>query len=557
MLSRRELLKSTAYGGLVLSGHPLVTTLASRAAKPVRCLNIVNFIRGVEPRAPTDLLLPVIRQMDEIVRRRLPASWLLQYDALVQGPFVEALKRRMPADHEVGFWFEMNERLVDAAKVEWRGRPGFEWDSHPSVAFSIGYTEDERVKLVDAAMAGFKSVWHTYPRSVASWNLDAVSMAHLSERYGVDAFAVCRDQIATDGFTIWGAPIAGYFPSKLNCWSPALSRHNQLSTPVFRMLGQDPVYYYYRRYPLPDGRLVGEPDTMEPVWTSGRSPTFVKAFLDMISASPCSHFAYGQLGQENSFGWPDMAQAYPQQLDALAQLRDQSAVHVETLGETGLRFKAAFRTTPVQSQIMLDDPYGNNTPAQQTVWYQSRFYRANLHFAGDLPYLRDVTVYSDRFSQPFLTEPTRDSDVEQRMPAVLDGYHWAAEPGALGEPRAGGYLTGGGERVRLTAPPSVSENGDVTTVDLPTRVGGLRMRFEERALSITVLARAKATVGLEFEWDRSKATLPVVRSDRATYTQGRFAYAVHVAQGVAAVTDRGWSVSSSGQTIRLRLAQND
>ena len=38
--------------------------------------------------------------------------------------------------------------------------------------------------------------------------------------------------IATDGFTIWGAPIAGYYPSKVNCWSPALSRSAQISTPV-------------------------------------------------------------------------------------------------------------------------------------------------------------------------------------------------------------------------------------------------------------------------------------------------------------------------------------
>src|SRR6185312_29874 len=184
----------------------------------------------------------------------VPTTWLLQFDALVSGPFVEFLKTHMPTSHEVGIWFEMNEMHCKAAQVEWRGRPGYEWDHYPAVAFTIGYTPEERIRLADAFMAEFHRVWNRFPRSVASWNLDAITMAHLCDRYGVDAFAVCRDQIATDGFTIWGAPIAGYYPSKTNCWSPALVHSNQIPAPVFRMLGQDPVYYYQNGFPMPGGR---------------------------------------------------------------------------------------------------------------------------------------------------------------------------------------------------------------------------------------------------------------------------------------------------------------
>ena len=35
----------------------------------MRCVNIVNFIRGVEPRFETDLLLPVRKQMEIIVAK--------------------------------------------------------------------------------------------------------------------------------------------------------------------------------------------------------------------------------------------------------------------------------------------------------------------------------------------------------------------------------------------------------------------------------------------------------------------------------------------------------
>jgi hypothetical protein len=110
----------------------------------MRRINIVNFIRAIEPRFTTDLLLPAQRQMEIIVAHGPPATWLLQFDALVSGPFVPFLKQHMPANHEVGLWFEMNEMHCKAAGVTWRGRAGYEWDHIPHVAFTIGYTEDER-----------------------------------------------------------------------------------------------------------------------------------------------------------------------------------------------------------------------------------------------------------------------------------------------------------------------------------------------------------------------------------------------------------------------------
>jgi hypothetical protein len=552
MISRRELLARAAQSGLVLTAAPLAQGFAFRDASSLRCINVVNFIRGVEPREEMDLLLPVQRQMDEILRRHLPATWLLQYDALVTGPFVDLLKARMASDHEVGFWFEMNEKLCDAAGVEWRGRPGYEWDSQPSVAFTIGYREEERIKLADAAMAGFRSVWSQYPRSVASWNLDSITMAHLSTRYGIDAFAVCRDQITTDGFTIWGAPIAGYYPSKVNCWSPALSPHNQIGTPVFRMLGQDPVYYYYRGYPLRGGQQIGEPDTMEPVWTSGRSAEFVKHFLGMISESPSLRFAYAQLGQENNFGWPAMAEAYSEQMSALARLREAGIVHVETLGQTGRRFKSSFDTTPPQSQVILDDPFGNTAPAEKTIWYQSRYYRANLHFKGDLPYFRDLTVYSDRFPQPFLNSATRESDVEQRMLSALDGYHWSATPGSLGEPGAAGFFSVGGERLRLRGEPRVYQAGDALVTELPVRLGTLQVRFDAREITVGMKG---SEIKIEFEWDSSKASLTAVSPKSALFHQDGFAYSVGVLGGLATSTEKGWTASQTGREIRLLLAQ--
>lgn len=505
----------------------------------MRCINVVNFIRAVEPRGPVDLFLPVQKQMELIKRYRLPATWLLQYDSLCLGPFADFLKREMLPNHEVGLWFEMNEQHCKAAQVEWRGRPGYEWDWQPSVAFSIGYTVEERHRLVDEAVRKFNERFGSTPRSVASWNLDS----HTIERFvshGVDAFAVCRDQIATDGFTIWGGPIAGYYPSRVNAWSPAVSaRHgNQLDAPVFRMLGQDPVYYY-------DNVAVPYPDTMEPAWPTGRSRRFVDAFLKMLLENPAGEFAYAQLGQENSFGWPDMAEGFAMQMELLSGLNGRGGCHIETMSETGRRFKHAFKETPVQAQVQLDDPLGRD-PKEQSIWFQSRFYRANLHIRGDKPSLRDLTVYQQGFQQPFLDSATSDHQLDQRLPSVMDGFHWRSDrPGT-----AGGFIEVEGEEIRLTGEPTVSQEGPNLMVTLPTQKDVVGVSFSADGLEISAPGKL---VGLRFRWAPGKSAFVGVANTFARYRYQGFEYGLVIRGGAAVRSDSGWYVGDANGHISLGL----
>ena len=559
MISRRDLLKVTGQAGILAGASPVVNAFMNTGLLDkegaVRCINVINFIRGVEPRSPIDLLLPVQKQMELLLSHQLPTTWLLQYDALVSGKFVDYLKSNMAKNHEVGFWLEMNELHVKAAGVEWRGRPGLEWDSHPPVAFTIGYTPEERIKLADAAMSKFKSIWGFHPSSVASWNLDSITCAYLVEKYQVDAFAVCRDQLATDGFTIWGAPIAGYYPSRKNCWSPALNVSEQIHAPIFRMLGQDPVYYYERGFKLPDGRVAGEPDTMEPVWTAGRNHHFIDGFLDMIAVTPTLKFAYAQLGQENNFGWDEMKESFPYQMEKLAALQKSGMVHVETMGDSGRRFKKAFKTTPAQAQIQLTDPFENTDPAEKTIWYQSKYYRANLHIKGDLPYLRDLTVYSDQNPQPFLTEATRSNDVEQRMTAVIDGFHWSKDPGVGKPTTAGGFFMIDGKRAKAVGDPKIRETGSSLFLDIPVKEGLLKVRFDEDRLSIQLVSSAKSQFAFSCEWDPSKTAFKGLQGNKAFYRFHDFDYSILVEANRTENSDLGWSAASKSNSIRLSLKQ--
>lgn len=57
---------------------------------------------------------------------------------------------------------------------------------------------------------------------------------------------------------------------------------------------------------------------------------------------------------------------------------------------------------------MLRGPLGLVLRVLCTAWYQSKSYRANLHFRDNQFYLRDLPVYNkNRFPQPYLTDPAR------------------------------------------------------------------------------------------------------------------------------------------------------
>ena len=104
--------------------------------------------------------------------------------------------------------------LAAACKVvlEHRGDLGRGW--------SIGYDTETRERLCDVYMDKFKEIFGEYPKSVGSWFIDAETLAYFYEKYGIEASCNCRDQIGTDGYTLWGGYWNGaYYPSRQNAFT--------------------------------------------------------------------------------------------------------------------------------------------------------------------------------------------------------------------------------------------------------------------------------------------------------------------------------------------------
>lgn len=390
------------------------------AAAP-RIINIINFIRQTDYRVENaDSLLyeTVCEQVKLVNKYDLPATFLLQYDALINPLYQDLLKSKLNDHSEIGAWWELTQPQIEAAGIKWRGEHS--WVSHANIAFSTGYTKEERERLVDVYMAKFKEIFGTYPKSIGSWFIDAHTLGYMYDKYKIVASCNCKDQVGTDGYTLWGGYWnQAYYPSRVNAYMPAQTEEGQIPVPIFRMLGSDPIYQY-------DDGLGQERQgviSLEPVYEKvGMDRRWVDYFLESIVDQPCLAFNYAQAGQENSFTWSNMSKGLEMQIPILDSLRKENKIRVETLGESGAWFKECFKVTPATAVTTLTDVRGEGN---KTVWFNSRYYRANLLWEKGTFRFRDIHLFDESYKSAYLEKPGDGNQFLFYTLPVVDGFMWS------------------------------------------------------------------------------------------------------------------------------------
>lgn len=496
--------------------------------------NIINFIRGVEPRNPElDIVEPVIEQIKLIKKYDLPCTWLLQYDALIDSRFVNLVKD-LGDTQEIGVWFEVMQPMVEAAGLEWRGRPGYSWDWHTDCGFSIGYTQAEREKLADVFMAEFKRVFGKYPRSMGSWLFDAHLLEYLAENYGIVSACNCRDQWGTDGYTMWGGYYnQAYYPSRKNSFIPAQNASEQIPVPVFRMLGSDPIYQY-------DAGMGGVNQgviTLEPVYVGetggGGTPKWVDWFFKTIFGTPSLTFGYTQIGQENSFGWNMMGKGLTYQIEQIAKKAQAGEVTIQTLGDSGEWFKSKYDVTPASAITALSDWQGKG---RKSVWYCSRFYRVNL-FWDELGFrIRDIHIFDENYAEPHLTEVCTEHACIYDTCPVIDGMLWSDDT-----QRAGIWFEGAD-----CLDPTVTEDGD----NLIISGGNVKIVCKPQSVTIDLPESAK----LKMRWaDSREVPIKAVAEKSLQYRHNGQTYKLSATNGMFAQVDKGIEIRPERGRIVLSV----
>lgn len=478
-------------------------------------INVINFIRGIEPREDVDLYEPVRQQLQLLEEYHMSGTFLMQYDAMIDPQFISMLQNTR---HEIGCWFEIVEPLCKAAGIPWRGR--FPWDWHAHVGFSVGYTPNERKKLIDVLMSKFKALFGEYPQSVGSWMIDAVSLDYMASQYGVRASCNCKDQWGTDGYTLWGGYYGqAYYPSKTNAYAPAQDVAHQIPIPIFKMLGSDPIYQYDTGLSLKEGATRWQHViTLEPVYhqDGGGDKAWTKWFFEhVLTGTPCLTFRYAQVGQENSFGWPAMAEGLQDQFRYLSQMCEQGIMRVETLADSAAAFSAQYQVTPNAAITALNDW---KEEGRQSIWFGSKRYRTNLFREDEKLWFRDLMLFDDAYTERYLDAVCDNPEMVYDNLPIMDGNRWSGN-----DVRAGLYFNVHVQDM------TVAEKETELEVTVTAREGQAMLRLADDTVTITTDI---ANLRLEFVWGKSAEMDAATADDKALHLMHEgFTYGIQLVSG--------------------------
>lgn len=518
---------------------------------PKRIVNIVNFIRQCEPRIDwitEDVLYEtVVEQVNIMKRHKLRGTFLLQYDALMDVRYQKLLKEQPDGMFEMGAWWEIPQPLVENSGYKWRGR--YPWDWHANVGFATGYSPKERERLADTYMADFKKIFGHYPKSVGSWFIDAHTLKYMSDQYGIVASCNCKDQIGTDGYTMWGGYWnQGYFPSIKNAYMPAQTVAGQIPVPIFRMLGSDPIHQY-------DSGLGGNRQrvvSLEPVYTGGGgNADWCKWYFDAFVAGAAMDYAYTQVGQENSFAWKRMEKGFSIQMPMVARLKAEGKVQVKTLAETGQWFRDRYKVTPPTSVTVLNDHSQKN---QKTVWFNSRFYRANLLWEQSTLRFRDIHLFDESIESDYLTKRGESSQCLYDTLPFVDGFRWSSLETIAGLR----FMTADGKQLQGGTPTVDDSQSGKLTIHWPL----ISPKQAEIVITLNETSLTVSAEGLNNNWflelsHDEKAKLPIQKIDskRMSCIHRNSPYSITATRGE--FTDNpgsGWRIKPQDQRIVLDLS---
>lgn len=505
----------------------MIFAIVATAGQP-RIVNIYNFVRENDFRlADSEAVLfeAATQQVQLLKKFNLPATFALQYDALMDSRYQNLFKEQAATNFEIAAWWEIPQELAEKAGLKWRGK--HEWDPEANVGFSPGYTPQERRKLADVYMADFKSIFGRYPKTVGSWFIDEVTLGYLARRYGIVASCNCKDQIGTDFYTLWGGYWnQAYYPSRHNAYMPAQTKAGQIDVPIFRMLGSDPIY----QHGVTPGIF-----TLEPVYPdAGGSADWVTWFLDNLIKQPALAFGYTQAGQENSFGWDAMKTGLTRQVELLAAHSRAGEIRVETLAQSGKWFRKHFSVTPPTAVVALDDWKKQD---RKTVWYNSRFYRLNLLWENGAFFIRDLHLFDENVVSPAHEHALTATSLACETLPIMDWALWT-KPGTspVGMWPVLSSADGSVSPLMPDGAPVVKElNLKELSIEQPLRGGG---KFAAVCSERKIAFSCEDREGKPAHWgwklvggEKQKAIVQSVKGDGIAYKYGGTDYQLRLGSG--------------------------
>lgn len=137
-------------------------------------------------------------------------------------------------------------------------------------------------------------------------------------------------------------------------------------------------------------------------------------------------FAFTQAGQENSFLWEEdgAGAGITMQYRQFKTWVDQGKFEILTVGDLGRWFKKTYQLTPATAVTALEDWKGQGN---QSVWYNSRWYRANWVTTDGEVCIRDIHLFNESYQERYWDATESSSRAVYDTLPVVDGFLWSGK----------------------------------------------------------------------------------------------------------------------------------
>lgn len=359
-----------------------------------RYVTLVNPVRGRNLWIDKTIN-PLRNQYDLAKEYKVPVTWLLQYDALVDEEILKETKKFDPS-HEIGVFLEVSPDYAQRARVIYHH--AVPWFNSRAV-FLSGYSQSQRRDLIDKLFSEFKIKYGFYPKSVGAWWIDSYSLNYMKDKYDIKSAMIVADQKTTDNYGVWGqwwgVP---YYPSKANILTPASSLSNKLDVLVIQWAQRDPVLSFgdgpkYSNYSLQANDYIRQGKDTE------YFNQLVSVYLDC--KNPIGQVTVGLETGIESTGY---IKEYQNQLAVLEKIDNLQFV---TMNEMAQKFANVYPNFPENAEI----GYGDSA------WKMTTSNRVNEKLNDQIKYNPEI-AFSDYFiadTSNFLNRKLENNNLQKNV----------------------------------------------------------------------------------------------------------------------------------------------